>query len=203
MADEVTTLQAPARPEPWYADVTRYQWLVLVIASAGWVFDAFEGQLFNLTRQDLLRELVGSDPHRQKFWGDLFLAALLALWVRVSVREPQRWTDAETQGRPMGSLRDLFGTPIWAKRAIFGLLLAAVGLGTFWAVTVAGQDLVREFLIRKGLAQVEAESRAKFAYGFIQATGLGLGLLSFGPLAERLGRRGAFLLVHLCTIAIV
>src|SRR5690349_18618576 len=56
------------------------------------------------------------------------IPALLVLWVRVSVREPQRWTDAETQGRPMGSLKDLFGTPIWAKRALFGLLLAAVGL---------------------------------------------------------------------------
>ena len=36
-----------------------YQWLVLVIASAGWVFDAFEGQLYNLTRQDLLRRAAG------------------------------------------------------------------------------------------------------------------------------------------------
>ncbi len=27
----------------WYSGVTSYQWLVLAIASAGWVFDAFEG----------------------------------------------------------------------------------------------------------------------------------------------------------------
>src|SRR3954454_21601658 len=66
----------PARP--WYAEVARYQWLVLVIASAGWVFDAFEGQLYNLTRQDLLGELLaGADPGRQKFWGDLLLAVFL------------------------------------------------------------------------------------------------------------------------------
>src|SRR5437588_12994754 len=66
-----------AASRPWYAEVTRYQWLVLIIASAGWVFDAFEGQVFNLTRQDMLRQLVGPDAQRQKFWGDFFLAAFL------------------------------------------------------------------------------------------------------------------------------
>lgn len=29
--------------QPWYQGVTRYQRLVLIIASLGWVFDAFEG----------------------------------------------------------------------------------------------------------------------------------------------------------------
>jgi hypothetical protein len=41
-------------PPRWYAGVTRYQWLVLAVASAGWVFDAFEGQLFNITRGQML-----------------------------------------------------------------------------------------------------------------------------------------------------
>lgn len=103
----------------------------------------------------------------------------------------------------MGSFRDLFGNPRWASRAIFGLLLAAVGLGTFWGVVVAGQDLTRELLLRTGMDLKQADPRAKFAYGIIQSTGLGLGLLSFGPLAERLGRRRAFLLMHLGAVAIV
>src|SRR4051812_9043171 len=34
------------RPERWWHGVTRYQWLVLAIASAGWIFDVFEGQIF-------------------------------------------------------------------------------------------------------------------------------------------------------------
>ena len=75
-APPLETIQTPATP--WYAEVTRYQWLVLVIASAGWVFDAFEGQLFNLTRGDLLRELLGTvDSHRVKLWGDLIIAVFL------------------------------------------------------------------------------------------------------------------------------
>jgi MFS family permease len=320
---------APATP--WYAEVTRYQWLVLVIASAGWVFDAFEGQLYNLTRQDLLRELLaGADAGRQKFWGDLFIAvfllggtlggvlfgsfadrfgrkpamaatilfysvfsgltffatalwhvaalrflvamgvggewavaaslvaevfparararaggifhgtsvmgtwlaaaagllvgthwryaylvgvvpALLVFWVRSRVREPERWRQAHHQGhdagvprrRRLGSFRELFGDPTRARRAVFGLLLAAVGLGTFWGVVVAGQDLTRELLVHAGVGAAAADWRAKFAYGFVQAVGMGAGFLCVGPLAERIGRRGMFLLMHLCAAAIV
>ena len=313
---------AAADERPWYAEVTRYQWLVLVIASAGWVFDAFEGQLFNITRQDMLRELLGNDVRAQKWWGDLFLAvfllggtlggilfgtladrygrkpamvisilfyslfagltyfatalwhvaalrflvamgvggewavaaslvaevfpprararaggifhatsvagtwlaalagllvgtqwryayligvvpALLVLWVRSSIKEPQRWRQAEAENRRMGSFRDLFGSRRWASHAVLGLLLAAVGLGTFWGVTVAGQDLARELLVNSGTSDAEAAQRAKFAYGIVQAIGAGVGMFAFGPLAERLGRRGAFALYHALALVIV
>src|SRR5438552_6388376 len=75
----MTVLQPTSPPTAaWYSQVTRYQWLVLIIASAGWVFDAFEGQIFNLTRQDLLRDLLSAaDAQKQKWWGDLFLAVFL------------------------------------------------------------------------------------------------------------------------------
>ena len=67
--DRSDVVEAAADKRPWYADVTRYQWLVLVIASAGWVFDAFEGQVFNITRDDLLRDLLGpGHASEQKFW---------------------------------------------------------------------------------------------------------------------------------------
>src|SRR5947209_6891696 len=290
-------LEAEAASAPWYAGVTRYQWLVLVIASAGWVFDAFEGQIFNLTRQDLLREVVGGDAARQKFWGDFMIAAflgggtlggilfgtladrfgrkpamnatilfysvfsgltyfathvwhvavlrflvamgvggewavaaslvaevfparararagvifhatsvagtwlaaaaglivgahwryayligvvpaLLVLWVRSSVREPERWKRAAGAApEQLGSFRDLFGSPIWGRRAILGLLLAAVGLSTFWAVVVAGQDLTFDLLRRVGVPAGLAGQRAKVAFTYVQATGMGIGFL--------------------------
>jgi MFS family permease len=131
------------------------------------------------------------------------LPALLVFWVMVSVREPQRWQQAVVAQKPMGSFRELFGVRVWARHAIFGLLLAAVGLGTFWGVVVAGQDLTKQFLLRQGVDPAIAAARAKFAYGIVQSCGMGLGLLSFGPLAERFGRRGAFLLMHLAAVAIV
>lgn len=313
---------APASSR-WYAGVTRYQWLVLAVASAGWVFDAFEGQLFNLTRGDMLPELLGvpGDSPEVKRWGDqligvfllggtvggvlfgsladrigrrptmaltiLFysifsgltyfatglrevavlrflvalgvggewavgaalvaevfppkarahasgtfhatsvfgtllaavaailvgsqwryaylvgvLPAILVLWVRVSVKEPERWEAARTSER-RGSFRELFGKKEWAKPAVLGLLLAAVGLGTFWGVTVAGQDLTADLLRRSGVPDVEARERAKFAYGVVQLIGGGLGLFCFGPLAEWLGRRWAFAGMHLAAAVIV
>ncbi len=309
--------------QPWYAQVTRYQWLVLIIASAGWVFDVFEGQLFNITRGDMMRELLaGADQKTQKWWGDLVLAgfllggtvggivfgnladrygrkpamiasiifysvfsaltyfasslwqvtilrflvglgvggewavaaalvaevfpplararaggifhatsvlgtwmaalagllvgtnwryayliglapALLVLGVRSSIREPERWQEAGSRQKKLGSFRDLAANPLWFKHAILGLLLAAVGLGTFWGVVVAGQDLVKDLLIRTGADPAIASQKAKFAYGIIQTLGMGIGLLAFGPISERLGRRGAFLLMHIAAIIIV
>ena len=318
-------MESPAHDSrPWYAGVTRYEWLVLIIASAGWVFDAFEGQLFNITRSALLDDLLGPSASLEdkRRWGDIFLAvflvggtvggvlfgtladrygrkptmaatilfysifsgltyfatelwhvavlrflvalgvggewavaaslvaevfpararahassifhstsvfgtwlaaaagllvgsdwrfaylisiapALLVLWVRASIHEPERWRQAESQSKQLGSFRELFGVWRWARPAVLGVLLAAVGLGTFWGVTVAGQDLTKDLLVGDGVAAEQAEQQAKFAYGIVQAAGGGLGLVCFGPLAARLGRRPAFLLMHLGALAIV
>ena len=36
----------------WYQGISRYQWMVLAIASLGWVFDIFEGQIFVASMRD-------------------------------------------------------------------------------------------------------------------------------------------------------
>jgi MFS family permease len=128
------------------------------------------------------------------------IPSLLVLWVRARVREPETWRAAKakaaTGAKQLGSFRDLLLDPKWNRRALLGLLLAAVGLGTFWAVTVAGQDLAKDFLVRHGINSNDAAAKAKFAYGNVQALGSALGMLSFGPLAVRLGRRRTFVLYH-------
>ena len=314
---------SPASPPevPWYAGVTRYQWLVLAIASAGWVFDTFEGQIFNLTRGDLLNELLRGHPDlaaQKQLWGDRFLGifllggtlggigfgmladrwgrrptmvvtilmysvfsgltyfatelwhvgvlrflvamgvggewavaaalvaevfpakarahaggifhatsvlgtwlatgvavlvgthwqyaflagvipALLVLWVRASVNESESWLQkkaAAQQAEELGSLRELLTDPRWAKRALLGMLLAAVGLACFWAVTIAGQDLAKAQLLKDGVAPAGVDKQAKIAFGFWQTAGGGLGLLAFGPLCVRVGRKRAFALMH-------
>jgi len=263
----------PANASPkWYSAVTRYQWLVLIVASLGWVFDAFEGQIFNITRKAMLAEILGPTATEAavKEWGDIVLGfflvggtlggwlfgmladrwgrnptmivtilfysifsgltyfatelwhvcllrflvamgvggewavaaalvaevfpkeararasgifhstsvlatwlagitgmwvganwrwgyligvlpALLTLWVRASIKEPERLTSAQkTMGDRVGSFRELFGDPVWRLRALCGMTLAAVGLGTFWGVTVAGQDLMNHLLLQLG-----------------------------------------------------
>src|SRR5215469_16354512 len=63
----------------WYRGVNAYQWLVLALASAGWVFDVYEGQIFNITRGQLLAEILppGAPDSLVRFYGDLFLGVFL------------------------------------------------------------------------------------------------------------------------------
>jgi MFS family permease len=132
------------------------------------------------------------------------LPALLILWVRASVEEPDvvKKVVADEHQRK-GSLRDLFGDVRWRGRTIAGILLAAVGLATFWGVTIDGQALARQFAERDGIDAKTAAQEGKFAYAIVQATGGGIGLLAFGPLCHWLGRRRAFIAAHLAGLAIV
>ena len=38
----------------WYEGISQYQWLVLLIASLGWMFDVFEGQIFVASMRDAM-----------------------------------------------------------------------------------------------------------------------------------------------------
>jgi len=301
---------------PWYAGVTRYQWLVLTVASLGWMFDAFEGQLYNITRADMLPDLlqVSADDPQVKLWGERFLGifliggtvggwlfssladrlgrqpimavtilfysvfsgmtafatevwhvgllrflvamgvggewavgaalvaevfpkeareraggifhatsvgglwlaaaasllvgtqwrwayligilpAILVLWVRLGVKEPESWCEAKLAKKTqMGSFRELLGDARWGSRAIFGALLAMVGLATFWGVVIAGQDLAADLL--KRLHDPNWAWKSKVAFGFIQTAGAGLGMLAFGQLAASWGCKKTFVIMH-------
>lgn len=71
MLDEKSNLR-------WYEGISRYQWLVLIIASLGWVFDIFEGQVFvasmNEAMPDLLGEAFKSDAQH---WNNLAFGSFL------------------------------------------------------------------------------------------------------------------------------
>jgi MFS family permease len=320
------TLTVAPPPQRWYEGVTRYQWLVLIVASLGWVFDAFEGQIYNITRGDMLPDLLRqANPgisaaaleSGSRAWGERFLGifliggtlggwifssladkwgrkpvmaltilfysifsgmtsaatelwhvgalrflvamgvggewavgaalvaevfpkhareraggifhtasvfgvwlaaaaglavgtnwrlaylmgvvpALLVLWVRVSIKEPDTWKEArKNKPEQMGSFKELLGNPRWRSRAIAGALLAMVGLATFWGVAVAGQNLAEDLLRRLNAPAETISSRAKVAFGFIQTAGAAVGMLAMGSLSARLGRRRTFALMHI------
>ncbi len=335
---------------PWYRDVTRYQWLVLVVASLGWVFDVFEGQVFVASMNEAMPALlpagpraevqartafynnitfaaflvggalggvlfgaladrigrtrtmawtilvyslftclssfsqtwwqlalfrflvalgVGGEwavasafvaevfPRRARAWSQSIfhassvlgtylavaagawvvnnprlslslgflgldvhlsgwrlgfllgaLPALLIIWVRLGLREPERWLQArgdETRGRVLA----LFAGPN-LRRTLVGVALAAVGLATFWGTHIYGKDTLRQAhesrLLSEQAPSGTAEQRQavldehareikswEMLGMFLVTTGGGLGLVAFGPLSERFGRRGAFL----------
>lgn len=49
----------PQTESRWYEGITRPQWMVLLIASLGWVFDVFEGQLYNTLKTPAVTAVMG------------------------------------------------------------------------------------------------------------------------------------------------
>jgi len=141
--------------------------------------------------------------------------ALLIVWIRTSLHEPENWQRARSSalagvGEKLGSFGELF-SPELLKSTIVGVGLAAVGLATFWGVHIKGKDLLRQSAAAEIVLLVDGEreaakqatdehatyvKRMEMLGMFLVTTGGGLGLVSFGPICERLGRRRAFLLYH-------
>jgi predicted MFS family arabinose efflux permease len=53
------TTHANTSPAVLHEQVTPYHWLVVIIASAGWLFDCMDQRLFILARESALKELLG------------------------------------------------------------------------------------------------------------------------------------------------
>ena len=143
---------------PWYSDITRGQWLILLLASAGWLFDVYEGQIFNITRGQLLQELLPHDAKAETilFYGDIFLGVFLAGGALGGIlfgALADRWGR-----RPMLILTILtysvfsgltaLAQDLWQVAAL--RFLVAVGVGGEWSVAAA---MVAEAFATRGRAQ--------------------------------------------------
>ena len=132
------------------------------------------------------------------------LPALLILWVRGRMEEPVAWNRSESKHERKGSLIDLFADARWRGRRD-----RRTAAGRRRAVDVLGADRCRARSGRVGRQGQHgaqpgvAQQEGKFAYTVVQATGGGIGLLLFGPVCQWLGRKRAFVLVHLLGMAIV
>ncbi|HEV3342210.1 MAG TPA: MFS transporter [Pirellulales bacterium] len=73
-------VETPQQNHVWYEEVSRYQWLALAIASLGWVFDVFEGQIFVASTKEALGAIL-PEPDRTaekvEFFVQLTYAAFL------------------------------------------------------------------------------------------------------------------------------
>ena len=341
-------------PQKWYQGITRYQWLVLVIASLGWVFDIFEGQIFVASMRDAMPDLLGVAPdddsvriwndrafgffllggafggvmfgmisdrigraktmiftilfyslftclsafsqepwhmvvlrflvamgvggewavasamvaevmpkrsrpvmssifHASSVFGTLLavaaiallignqqlntslaergidgwrvgfaigvLPALLTLWIRWKLREPESWTAARNRAReddaqPTGRMSELFSSA-YLRNTVIGVTLATIGLVTFWGGHIYGKNalmrkaqtevLKMEKVTTDAGKKVRAEAfekhkskikRAEMTSMTLNTIGAGLGLVFFGGISNRIGRKGAFVLYH-------
>ncbi len=67
---------------PWYSDMTRYHWFVLLVAALGWLFDCLDQQLFTLARVPALKDLLQAEPGSQavKAWSGYATMIFLMGW---------------------------------------------------------------------------------------------------------------------------
>jgi len=68
--------------QPWWKELTRYHWLVVIIASCGWLFDCMDQRIFALAREPALREVLGSgvaDPVVRS-WGGWATGVMMISW---------------------------------------------------------------------------------------------------------------------------
>ena len=135
-------------------------------------------------------------------WRVLFLVgvlpALVALMVRLWVKEPERWVKVRAQELQSGSVRrvklpELFQGGL-RRHTVVGSVLAFVAVFGLWGATNWTPTLVRALPDLQGLDRAALSAYVSYA---IMALNLGalVGYLSFGPLADRFGRRPIFALM--------
>ena len=139
---------------------------------------------------------------RNQSWRWVFVAgiapALVALLVRACVREPERWVrahrqESQTPGRRPARLAELF-QPAHRRATLVGSCLAFVAVFGLWGATNWTPELVRSLPDLKALNPAALASRVSWAAMMLNVGALA-GYLSFGPLADRFGRRWVFALM--------
>jgi len=75
----VTTESTQLDSGRWYNGITSYQWLVLLIASLGWIFDVFEGQIFVASMKEAMPSLLpeGTSAGTISYYNNIAFAAFL------------------------------------------------------------------------------------------------------------------------------
>jgi MFS family permease len=153
------------------------------------------------------------------------LPALLIIWIRKKLREPESWQAArqrvtEKPDEQLGAISQLFRGEL-LRRTLVGITLAAVGLATFWAVHIYGKNVLQTAVEQRYLDEAtrfgqvlsgpqqaavldehaSTLKRWEMLGMFLVTSGGGIGLVAFGPICQRIGRRPAFLIYHLGGLA--
>jgi MFS family permease len=138
-----------------------------------------------------------------------FIPALLCVWIRRSVHEPEAITKARNPGR----IADLFSHPVLRPNTISAVLMATAGVGALWGVGFFSTDMIRGKLaaqaevIRKENPEKPVQAAKLREAGLdekwigkkvsvmflLQNLGSFFGIYLFAVVAEKIGRKKAFL----------
>ncbi len=140
------------------------------------------------------------------------IPALLVVWIRRSVKEPESWEHAKKEaekgevGKELGSIRALFSTKALTRNTLAGVLLGTAGVGGVWGAGFFLPDLlgsVMKPIVSKSAAIMAlpgAEQQAAISATiqalrskvfFVQQLGAFLGMFGYAALSQRIGRKPA------------
>lgn len=158
----------------WLREVSRYQWLVLVVAWLGWVFDAMDGALFSLVQTPAMTELLGPGASGAAIGlhAGLITSVMLLGWALGGIAFG---IFADYLGRTKGLVVTILMYAVftglsalamtWWQLASFRFI-TGLGLGGEWAV---GAALVAEVWPNRLRAKAGAILQAAGAGGFFLA----------------------------------
>lgn len=154
----------------------------------------------------VVSQRFGILPEEFRAWRAMFLVgtvpALLALLIRRSLKEPERWQKVavgEDVKHQAWSVVELFVHPRWRHHTLVGLALAFAGVVGLWGIGFFSPDLQRRLFT----PELEAQGLGKRDVEFwlvvwtsvaliLQNVGGFFGIHVFMWLTHRFGRRGAF-----------
>jgi MFS family permease len=171
--------QPPARTGWWHwwswvREVSSYQWLVLLVAWLGWVFDAMDGTIYAMVQKPVITELLGPGASGADvgFYSSAVFSVMLIGWalggiVFGVVADYVGRTRALTLTILIYSLFTGLSAlaETWWQLAIFRFI-TGLGLGGEWA---AGAALVAEVWPDRLRARAGAMLQSAAAIGFLLA----------------------------------
>lgn len=177
-------LDSAVRPASPWKQITRYQWLVLLVAWLGWIFDSMDALIYAQVMTPALKELLGprASPANIGWYGGIIFSIFIVGW--------------GLGGILFGVLADYLGrsrmlvvtillyavctglagfSQTWWELGLFRFL-TALGVGGEWA---AGATLVAEVWPESLRIKGAGLLQSAWGFGFFLAAGLNLLLASY------------------------
>lgn len=168
-AGAAALLQTAAAFGPWLASLANY--------GVGYIWKTYEIQ--------------------EASWRWLFavgiLPAILTVFIRFKIREPEKWTaakQAESKSGALAPVSEVFSHPIWRRNIIVAMIIGAVGIAGAGNIAYWLPNLVEQ--VSKGLDPIEISNRKSFATS-IMHVGTFVGVLLVPWLCARVGRKPTLL----------
>ena len=180
----------PAKPDVAIPSASRGQWMTLVAAFLGWMFDGFEMGLFPLVGRPALKDLLGeSGQAHVDVWFGLMIAGFLVGaasggvlfgWLGDRLGRVRAMTLSVLTYAVFMGLCGIADSP--AKVFVFRFI-SSLGMGGEWSLGVA---LVMEIWPDKSRGMLAGLIGAASNVGFLSIALVGLGLSRFIDVTQRL-----------------